>query len=381
MYLRERCTGVFFCETMNGITSIIRGTSGNLNDNTIFRSLVSAVDHYNELAKSKGLPVKRKPSYNRHMNDVLMKRLISNIIKDIDRIKNVKGDGDKEVNREVLTGVIFESNDHVYNRFMESIWKYTKEDENTVNVTLNTEEFSNQFTGETVTLDYKHMPYERLIDTEGNEYSITSYNSMFSSLLPDTVKSLIIQNWTNTNVTDMSWMFGACSSLQSLTLGDNFNTSNVTTMSYMFSGCSFELLTLSDKFNTSNTTNMSYMFYNCSELTSLTLGDNFDTSKVENMWAMFSGCSSLESLTIGDKFNTSNTTSMSYMFNGCSSFTSLTLYRSAELIITQLPTATWIVNSSPDNTITTQQGLSAAWNPSTLPGQWGDDQWTFSRTL
>ena len=40
------------------------------------------------------------------------------------------------------------------------------------------------------------------------------------------------------NVTDMSYMFYACSSLQSLPDISKWDTKNVTDMSYMFDGCS-----------------------------------------------------------------------------------------------------------------------------------------------
>ena len=48
------------------------------------------------------------------------------------------------------------------------------------------------------------------------------------------------------------------------------NTTNVTDMSYMFSYCS-SLNNLPDisKWNTTNVTNMSFMFYNCKSLNNL----------------------------------------------------------------------------------------------------------------
>ena len=42
------------------------------------------------------------------------------------------------------------------------------------------------------------------------------------------------------NVTNMSYMFSKCSSLNELNLS-NFNTNNVSNMNYMFDGCSEEL--------------------------------------------------------------------------------------------------------------------------------------------
>lgn len=82
-----------------------------------------------------------------------------------------------------------------------------------------------------------------------------------------------ITGWENLNtseVTDMTEMFFACTSLTSLDLS-NFNTANVTNMSMMFMHCiALTSLDLSS-FNTKNVTNMRYMFFNCKALSSLNL--------------------------------------------------------------------------------------------------------------
>ena len=119
-------------------------------------------------------------------------------------------------------------------------------------------------------------------------------------------------------VTNMSYMFYNCSSLQSIPL---FNTLAVTDMSYMFQGCtSLQSIPL---FNTSAVTNMYNMFYNCSSLQSIPL---FNTSAVTNMSGMFQGCSSLQSIPL---FNTSAVTNMSGMFQGCSSLQSIPLFNTS----------------------------------------------------
>ena len=59
----------------------------------------------------------------------------------------------------------------------------------------------------------------------------------------------------------------------------NFNSSSVTNMSYMFYGCgSLQYIDFSN-FNSSSVTNMSYMFYGCGSLQYIDLS-NFDTSSV-----------------------------------------------------------------------------------------------------
>ena len=138
------------------------------------------------------------------------------------------------------------------------------------------------------------------------------------------------------NVTDMSYMFSDCSSLQSI---PNLNASNATNMAYMFTGC--EKLTSIEQLNTSNVTEMFWMFNGCSSLQSIpqlntakvnNMGSMFyecrklqsipllDTSNVKTMYSMFYRCSSLTTIPMLD---TSNTTRMSSMFFSCSSLTTI----------------------------------------------------------
>ena len=65
--------------------------------------------------------------------------------------------------------------------------------------------------------------------------------------------------------------------------------------------------------DTSKVTDMSFMFWGCSSLQSLDVS-RFDTSNVKNMGWMFHGCSSLQSLDMSG-FDTSNVTNMGGMFS------------------------------------------------------------------
>lgn len=123
-----------------------------------------------------------------------------------------------------------------------------------------------------------------------------------------------IENLNTCEVTDMSYMFGQCSSLYDIDVA-NFNTTKVTNMYGMFAGCSNLLSIDVSKFNTANVTDMTGLFYNCNNLNSLVLS-NFDTSKVTTMSAMFQGCTNLIKLDISS-FNTENVTSMQAMFYSC----------------------------------------------------------------
>ena len=131
-----------------------------------------------------------------------------------------------------------------------------------------------------------------------------------------------IENLNTEKVTNMSWMFCACSALTSLDLS-NFNTEKVTNMNGMFCNCpALTSLDLSN-FNTEKVTNMYNMFSSCPALTSLDLS-NFNTEKVTTMNCMFRNCSALTSLDLSN-FNTENVTDMGGMFESCSALTSLDL--------------------------------------------------------
>ena len=70
-----------------------------------------------------------------------------------------------------------------------------------------------------------------------------------------------------------------------------------------------------NNFDTSEVTNMSYMFHGCNSLQSLDLS-SFDTSKVTDMSKMFLECESLQSLDLSS-FDTSKVTTMRSMFDYC----------------------------------------------------------------
>ena len=132
------------------------------------------------------------------------------------------------------------------------------------------------------------------------------------------LKTITLENFNTSNVTDMGGMFSNCTSLTSLDVS-NLDTSNVTYMSGMFYGCSsLTNLDVSENF-ASNVTDMSSMFNGCSSLTNLDVS-NFNTSKVTDMNGMFAGCSSLTSLDLSN-FDTSNVTDMNSMFGLCTNLT------------------------------------------------------------
>ena len=122
---------------------------------------------------------------------------------------------------------------------------------------------------------------------------------------------------------NIEYWFVSLTNLTTIENMNNLDTSNVTDMSVMFGGCSSLTSINLTGLDTSNVTDMSRMFYGCSSLTSINL-TGLDTSNVINMRAMFDGCSSLTSINLTG-LDTSNVTDMSGMFWGCSSLTSINL--------------------------------------------------------
>ena len=131
-----------------------------------------------------------------------------------------------------------------------------------------------------------------------------------------------MNNLDTSNVTDMSVMFGGCSSLTSINL-TGLDTSNVINMKDMFMDCT--LLTNVDitGLNTSKVTRMYRMFMRCNNIQNLDLS-NWDTSNVESMAMMFCDCTSLTNLNLSG-WNTAKVYGMMQMFDGCTSLTDLDL--------------------------------------------------------
>jgi surface protein len=107
-------------------------------------------------------------------------------------------------------------------------------------------------------------------------------------------------------LTDTSYLFNICESLQSVPM---FNTSGITKMDAMFWGA-MKLRTI-PPFDTSNVTSMGDMFRECYELVDV---PQLDTSKVTTMSCMFRYAISLRTVPL---FDTANVTNMTMMFQYC----------------------------------------------------------------
>ena len=161
------------------------------------------------------------------------------------------------------------------------------------------------------------------LDVSGfDTHNVTSMSSMFNSC--GLLTSLDVSGFQTGNVTDMFGMFADCISLSSLDVS-HFDTRNVTDMSFMFWGCqNVEALDVRG-FDTRNVTNMQGLFASCLLLSSLDVS-GFNTDKVTDMGWMFLVCSSLSTIDVSG-FNTDNVTNMSGMFSYCSNVSTIDVSR------------------------------------------------------
>ncbi len=124
------------------------------------------------------------------------------------------------------------------------------------------------------------------------------------------------ENYHTGNVTNFSWFFEKCESLESVDLS-SFDTSSVTNLSYFMIDC-LNLKTADfSNWDTSKVTTMHSMFKNCHELVTLDLS-SFDTSKVTTMQYMFYKCKKLLYIYAGDGWTTESLRNINEgVFNCC----------------------------------------------------------------
>ena len=155
--------------------------------------------------------------------------------------------------------------------------------------------------------------YDLTIGTNEEKVFLKDGNRLFLYLV--NLKSFEgLEYFDTSQVTDMSYMFQECDSLESLDLR-TFDTSNVKKMVQMFYDCN--LLTDIDlsNFDTENLESMTYMFGHSRSLKDLDLS-SFETPKLNNIVAAFRNCTSLETIDISN-INTSKVTNMDLVFIQC----------------------------------------------------------------
>ena len=132
--------------------------------------------------------------------------------------------------------------------------------------------------------------FYKTIEEEGFIMALGLGNRMNKSAIKKVVfdKSFLDYNPQNCS----SW-FSDCSNLSEIKGMENLNTNDVTNMSHMFYACSsLASLDLSG-FNTASVTDMSYMFFGCSKLNTIFVGNDWNTDQVSSSFYMFYDCTAL----------------------------------------------------------------------------------------
>ena len=123
----------------------------------------------------------------------------------------------------------------------------------------------------------------------------------------------------NTGTNQPGW-YSIASKVKTVWFNSSFRDARPTSCYEWFYGMT-NLTKFYGSINTSKVTDMSYMFYNCVSLDNAPVSD-FNTSNVTNMNSMFYGCSALTYLNLSS-FNLSKLTSSNLMMKGCSSIKEL----------------------------------------------------------
>ena len=130
----------------------------------------------------------------------------------------------------------------------------------------------------------------------------------------ENIIKLIIEN----DLTNLSYMFYSCNSLNNINELKYLNTSKVTNFSNLFWGCS-SLTDISaiKNWDVSQGINFSYLFTGCSSLINLLPLKNWNVEKGTNFSFMFCRCLNLIDLNPLRNWNVVEGNDFSYMFAGC----------------------------------------------------------------
>ena len=157
--------------------------------------------------------------------------------------------------------------------------------------------------------------YDLYIGGEGGVTANANSTQVFS-LFPVLKSVNGLENYHTDNVTNLSWFFEGCKSLEYVDLS-SFNTSKVTNLSYFMIDCNNLKSVDFSGWDTSNVTTTHSMFKNCYELVSLDLS-SFNTSKITTMQFMFYKCKKLLYIYAGDGWTTESIKNINEgVFNCC----------------------------------------------------------------
>ena len=173
-------------------------------------------------------------------------------------------------------------------------------------------------------IDYSYLFYSAKQAPNVSNFNTSKTINMNATFQNSSLTKLDLSKWDTSNVTNMDYMFGGCTSLTELDIS-NFNIEKVKSLSNMFYNCSKLTEINVSSFKTSHVTNMYCTFQTCGNLTELDLS-TWDTSNVTRMDYMFSGCSKLK--TIIGELDASNLTNGFYAGSSSHVFPRCTLLES-----------------------------------------------------
>ena len=125
------------------------------------------------------------------------------------------------------------------------------------------------------------------------------------------------KNWDVSNVTDMSWMFEGCCSLEDISSLKGWDASSVVGACRMFSDCtSLADISALSGWDVSRVIDMSCMFECCSSLTDISPLKEWDVSNAVDMACMFGSCESLTDISPLLEWNMLNVRDTTAMFDG-----------------------------------------------------------------
>ncbi|WEV72515.1 BspA family leucine-rich repeat surface protein [Bifidobacterium sp. ESL0790] len=173
------------------------------------------------------------------------------------------------------------------------------------------EKFDRMFMGRTdlTSLDLSRWKIGRLVNGDVTLRAIFAGDTALTE-----VKG--INAWDTGKVSDMSYMFYQCRSLDGLGDLSGWRTDNVTNMEGMFRyDIALKDVDGMAGWNTTKVTSMAGMFQRNRQRTDLGDVSGWNTANVTQMWDMFGGDNNLTELDVS-RWNTSKVTSMTYMFQG-----------------------------------------------------------------
>lgn len=159
---------------------------------------------------------------------------------------------------------------------------------------------------------FEAMP--ELADIDYLQFDTTDVEAIDNMFMSTKIATADLSGFDTTKLKSMRQLFNNCSSLTSVTFGDDFDTSRVQDFTGIFRNNKLlESIDIS-MFDTRIATSLASLFAGAEKLTTISYGEDFKTDMVKNFSSMYEGTLALKDLDIIKTFNTSAGTNMDSMF-------------------------------------------------------------------